>query len=77
MQNHSQNFSMQEAMRLAKSPAGQQLLALLQQKDSPALQAAMDQAATGNYAQAKDTLSALMASPDIKKLLAQMGDENG
>ena len=77
MQNHSQNFSMQEAMRLAKSPAGQQLLALLQQKDSPALQAAMDQAATGNYAQAKDTLSALMASPEIKKLLAQMGDENG
>ena len=34
MQENSGKFSMEEAMRLAQSPAGQQLLALLQQNNS-------------------------------------------
>lgn len=49
MQKNSEDFSMQEAMRLAKSPAGQQLFALLQQTDPAALHQAMDQAAAGDY----------------------------
>ena len=32
MQKNSQDFSMEEVMRLAKSPAGQQLLAMLQHR---------------------------------------------
>lgn len=64
---------MQEAMRLAKSPAGQQLLAMLQRSDTGEIQKAMDQAAAGDYAQAKQTMSSLLASPEIQKLLQQLG----
>lgn len=73
MQKNSEDFSMQEAMRLAKSPAGQQLLAMLQRSDTGELQKAMDQAAAGDYSQAKETMSSLLSSPEIKKLLEQLG----
>ena len=72
MQKNSQNFSMQEALRLAKSDAGQQLLAHLQRTDGHRLQQAMDQAAAGNYDQVKQTLSSLLASEDVKALLKQL-----
>ena len=73
MQKNSQDFSMQEALRLAKSPAGQQLLAMLQNSDSDRLQQAASQAAAGDFAQASKTLSSLMASPDVQALLKQLG----
>lgn len=73
MQKNSQDFSMQEALRLAKSPAGQQLLAMLQRSDAGKLQQVMDQAAAGDYAQAKETVSALLNSPEAKALLEQLG----
>ena len=73
MQKNSQDFSMQEALRLAKSPAGQQLLAMLQQADAGKIQQVMDQAAAGDYNQAKDTISALLSSPEAKALLEQLG----
>ena len=73
MQNDPKNFSMQDAMRLANTPAGQQLLALLQQSDSAALRSAMEQASAGNYAQAKQVLGPLLDSPDVQKLLQQLG----
>ena len=34
MEKKSQDFSMEEVMKLAKSPAGQQLMAMLKQQDS-------------------------------------------
>lgn len=73
MQNDPKNFSMQDAMRLASTPAGQQLLALLQQSDTAALRSAMEQASTGNYEQAKQVLGPLLNSPDVQKLLQQLG----
>ncbi len=73
MQKNSEDFSVQEALRLAKSPAGQQLLAMLQRSDSGQLKQAMDLAAAGDYTQAKDTLSSLLSSPEAKKLLEQLG----
>lgn len=66
-------FSMQEAMRLARSPSGQQLLALLQKNGGTDLNTAMEQAAAGNYEQAKKALSSLLADPEVKKLLEQLG----
>ena len=48
MQKNSQDFSMEEALRLAKSPAGQQLLALLKQSDPQTLQQAVQQANNGS-----------------------------
>ena len=73
MQKNSEDFSVQEALRLAKSPAGQQLIAMLQRSDSGQIKQAMDQAAAGNYGKAKDTLSELLSSPEAKKLLEQLG----
>ncbi len=76
MQNKSNDFSMQDALRLAKSPAGQQLLALLKQTDSSRLQQAAEQADSGNMEQAKLTLSQLLASPQVQKLLEELGRQS-
>lgn len=73
MQKNSDNFSMQDALRLANSPAGQQLLALLQQADPEALSKAKTQASSGDYSQIAQTLAPLLASEDVKKLLQQLG----
>ena len=73
MEKKSQDFSMEDVMRIAKSPAGQQLMALLQQKDSAALAKASAQAKSGNYSQAGQTLSALLTSPEAQKLMKELG----
>ncbi len=68
-----QEKAMQEALRLAKSPAGQQLLAILQQSGGAQLQQAMTQAAAGDYEAAKQALSGLMNRPEARQLLEQLG----
>lgn len=73
MQKNSNNFSMEDAFRLANTPAGKQLLSILQQSDTGALQNAMEQASSGNYDQAKKVLGPLLNSPDVQKLLQQLG----
>ena len=73
MQKNSEDFSMQEALRLAQSPAGQQLLAMLRQADSGQIQQAMDQANAGDMKSAKKALSGLLADPQIRRLLEQLG----
>ncbi len=72
MQKNSENFSMQDALRLAKSDAGQQLLALLQQSDPSMLQSAADQAAAGNMDAVRQMLAPLLASDEVKQLMKQM-----
>lgn len=73
MQKNSEDFSMQEALRLAQSPAGQQLLAMLRQADSGQIQEAMNQASAGDMQSAKQTLNTLLAAPEIRKMLEQLG----
>ena len=73
MEKKSQDFSMEDVMRIAKSPAGQQLMALLQQKDSAALAEAAAQAKSGNYSQAGQTLSAMLSSPEAQRLMKELG----
>jgi len=65
-------YDMSQLLQLAQSPAGQQLLALLQKKGGVALQSAVAQASQGNYDQAKQMLSSLLATPEAQKLLKQM-----
>jgi len=60
MQKKSDDFSMQEAMRLSKTPAGQQLLAALQQADQSQLQKIARQAAAGDYTTAAQQLNDLL-----------------
>ena len=69
MEKKSQEFSMQEALRLAQSPAGQQLAQLLQQADQETLNSAISQAKQGNYEDAAKRIRALMSSPQAQALL--------
>ena len=65
--------SMQDAMRLVQTPAGQKLIQMLQQNGGDSLHAAIEQAAAGNYTQAKQVISDLMNNPEAKKLIEQLG----
>ena len=73
MAQKNQDFSMEEVMRMAKSPAGQRLLAMLQQRDAGKLEQAVSLAKTGDYASAGQTLSAMLSSPEAQKLLKELG----
>lgn len=64
--------SVQEAMRIASSPEAAQLKALLQQSNAQGLRQAMEQAAQGDYAAAKNTINAFLATPEAKELLDQL-----
>ena len=73
---HNQE-AIREAMRMANSPAGQQLLQILQQQNGAGLQNAMESAASGNYDAAKKVLSQLLKDPQARKLMEQMGGSHG
>lgn len=75
MMKNSDNFSMQEALRLAQSDTGQQLLSLLKARDGNALKQAMEQAAAGDYRNMLQTMSALLADPNARQLLEQLRRE--
>ena len=73
MQKNSENFSIQEVMRLAATPAGQELMARLRKGDTGQLQQVAELAGTGNYAQAQALLKNLLQDPQIQTLLSQLG----
>ena len=73
MEKKFDDFSMQEAKRLANTPTGQQLISLMKQTDPEAVQKALAQAAAGDLSQIQQTLAPLMASPEVKALLKKMG----
>ena len=77
MEEKSNNFSMQDMMRLAGTPAGQQLLDHLQKKNSKQLQMAIAHAVSGNMEQAKAILSELIGDPESQKLIRQLGGSHG
>ena len=72
MEKKSQDFSMKEAMRLANSPAGKQLVQLLQQADQQTLNDAVRKAQQGNYEDAARQLQNLMTSPQAQALLKEL-----
>ena len=69
--------SIREAMRLARTPAGQQLIRMLQASGDPQLQKAMESAAAGDYRAASQALSGILSNPEAQKLLQQMGGNHG
>lgn len=72
MENHN-NFSMQDILRMAATPAGQHLIALLRQQGGSELQDAMNSAAAGDYTKIKQVLDVMMKDPQAQKLLKQLG----
>jgi len=73
MQKNSDNFSIEDAIRLANSPAGKQLMALLQNADPAAVSKARAQASSGDYSQLMQTMAPLLESQEAKALLKQLG----
>lgn len=74
MNQKPDDLSVQKAMRFANTPAGQQLIAMLQQADHSQIQKAMSQASAGDFNDAQKTLSSILSSPEAQKLLKQMGE---
>lgn len=68
-------YDMSELMRLAQSPAGQQLIALLQRSGGQELQNAVEKAAQGDYGQAKQALSSLLSNPQAQALLKKLEEQ--
>lgn len=77
MEKNSQDFSIQEAKRLAKTPEGQKLMALLQQKDNGKLQKAIAEATAGNYKEAGSILESVLSSPEAQQLIRKLGRDHG
>jgi len=75
MQNNPQ--AIQDAMRIANSPLGQQLFQLLQQSSGKELNQAMEKAASGDYAAVKMLLENLMHDPKAQQLFNKMGGSHG
>ena len=67
------NISIDKAMAFANSPAGQQLMKLIQQKNDPKIAKAMDAAAAGDASLAREQLSSLLTDPKIQEILKQFG----
>lgn len=61
-----------EMLELANSPAGQQLLRMVQQNNSPQMKSAMDKAAAGDYAEAKQLIQAILSKPEAAALVEQL-----
>lgn len=64
-----------QLIRLAQSPAGKQLISLLQGSGGSVLQEAMQKASAGDYAQAKAMLAPLLNNPQAQALLKQLEDQ--
>lgn len=60
MEKNSQDFSAQEAVRMAKTPQGQEILKRLQQMDRQKLQKIADLANAGDLGSAQRLLQTLM-----------------
>lgn len=69
--------TIQQAMKIAQTPEGQQLIQMLQSTGGADLQKAMTKASGGDYAAAKQALSAILNNPEAQKLLRQLGGSNG
>lgn len=69
----SGNISLEQAKRLAKTPVGSQLIALLRQNAGPELQSALEKAAGGDYSQVKAIIDRSLSSPQVQELLKKLG----
>ncbi len=76
MQKNSDNFSMQEILRMANSPAGQALMQLLREQDPQAVRSARENAQAGDMRKATENLSQFLSDPKTRALLQRLQEEN-
>ena len=75
-QNHK-NFSKDDLQKLAQSPTGRKLMAMLANQHSDAANAVRSSMAQGDTEQAKKALSAFLSDPQVQALLRQLEGKNG
>lgn len=74
MQSKPENpMNYAELLKMAQSPAGQQLIEALKQNQGQKLNAAMEKAAQGDYTQAKQAITDFLSTPEAKALLSKLG----
>lgn len=66
---------MGELIRLAQTPAGKQLIALLQRQGGTKLHLAISNAANGDFTRAKEVLSDLLSAPEAQALLNELEEQ--
>ena len=71
------NETIRQAMKMAQTPEGQQLIRLFQSCGGNDLQKAMTNVSNGDYSAAKQALSTILNNPEAQKLLRQMGEKHG
>ena len=74
MRKNSDNFSMEDAMRLASTRQGQQLIAMAKQVGGDSLQKA---ASAGDTEAVKAALGPLLASPQFRALVEELEGKHG
>ena len=74
MKQNSDNFSVEEAIRLASTRQGQQLLSMVKQAGGANLQRA---AATGDVEAVKAALGPLLATPQFRALVEELEGKHG
>lgn len=75
MRKKYDDFSVQEAQRLASTPAGRQLLSLFQQQQGAVYSDAVKDDENANMEKLKQSISAFMQDPKAKALLRQLQEE--
>lgn len=73
MQMDPKNPLIKDAAAMANTPAGKQLISILQKSNAVDLKQAMADASEGNYEKAKSALEPLLSSPEVQALLRQLG----
>ncbi len=73
MDKNNDNFSIQDAYRLAQTEEAQALLQQLRASGGDALQDALNKAAAGDSAQAVKLLSSLLRDEQAQALLRRLG----
>ncbi len=68
-----QNPDMTQLLQIAQSPAGQKLIAILQQSGGSQLENAIKKASSGDYADAQKTIASLLNNEEAQALLQQLG----
>lgn len=74
MKKNSQNFSMEDALRMAQTDAGKRLLAMVQASGGASLRQA---ASSGDPEAVKAALAPLLRSPELQSLLKELEDRHG
>lgn len=72
MQKKSEDFSIDQVKAFLKTPAGKELMTLLQRSNPAAIGQAVDAAKAGNYDAASDSVRKLL-TPEMETLIRRMG----